>query len=337
VSPEYLRQHIDEMVAVTIDDLVSDFLLLPRGPNYIEYAEFRDAYEILRRTTEVFGQFDAATVLAALKLNSRAFGVLRAILGMTPPEWADLTREDVGSDVTQGSARQLDRACRANPDYFATAAPVSKTRIEAMVSVAVQLIRKGVPDGQEGVVHRLAKVDTMAGLESLQYVAHEDVSYSMLLYERYLGRPFAAHRDAVSDLIGEVMETAVEDQLRQNEVGYRKTKRAERIPGFGQAPDFCIPDEHSPGVVIEAKITSDDGTARDKVTRIRRLATQRDEHVQAGRPTYQVIACIDGRGFRERRADMRQMLLALDGMVFTTATLDRLVSSSRLRDYAVSG
>jgi hypothetical protein len=80
--------------------------------------------------------------------------------------------------------------------------------------------------------------------------------------------------------------------------------------------------------------TIDDGTARDKVTRIMRLATQRDEHVRGGRPSYEAIACIDGRGFRERRADMRQMLLALDGKVFTTATLDQLVANTRLGDHA---
>jgi hypothetical protein len=51
-------------------------------------------------------------------------------------------------------------------------------------------------------------------------------------------------------------------------MSYRKTKRAERITGFDQAPDFIIPDEFNPAVVIEAKLTEDDGTARDKVTRV---------------------------------------------------------------------
>ena len=92
---------------------------------------------------------------------------------------------------------------------------------------------------------------------------------------------------------------------------YRKTGRGEGIPGFGQAPDFCVPDEVSPAIVIEAKITSDDGTARDKVARIKELETQRNHHVDEGRPHYEVVACIDGRGFRERREDMRQMLLRL--------------------------
>ncbi len=35
--------------------------------------------------------------------------------------------------------------------------------------------------------------------------------HSLLLYERYLGRPFAGHRDAVSELVGELMESAIEE------------------------------------------------------------------------------------------------------------------------------
>jgi hypothetical protein len=205
-----------------------------------------------------------------------------------------------------------------------------------MVDIGVEYITNGAPAAADGVVHRLGRVDTENGLDSLRYVAAENIPYPMLLYERYLGRPFAGHRDAVSELVGEVMENAVEDRMRVADVPYRKTKRAERIPGFGQAPDFCVPDELHPIAVIEAKITSDDGTARDKVTRIMRLATQRDEHVRDGRAPYEVIACVDGRGFRQRRADMRQMLLALDGKVFTAASLDQLVEYTRLREYRLT-
>lgn len=105
------------------------------------------------------------------------------------------------------------------------------------------------------------------------------------------------------------------------------------LPGFGQAPDFCIPDEVNPAVVIEAKVTSDDGTAQDKVARIKELETQRRKHAAAGRPSYEVVACIDGRGFRERREDMRQMLLRLNGKVFTTASLDQLIIHTRIREF----
>ncbi len=167
----------------------------------------------------------------------------------------------------------------------------------------------------------------------MTHATQENVPYAVLLYERYLGRPFATHRDAVSELVGEVMENAIEQRLREAGVSYRKTGRAERIPGFGQAPDFCIPDELNPSVIIEAKVTSDDGTARDKVTRIKELETQRNKHLQEGRQPYEVVACIDGRGFRQRRADMRDLLLRLTGKVFTAATLDRLIESTGIREF----
>src|ERR1700681_4207257 len=69
------------------------------------------------------------------------------------------------------------------------------------------------------------------------------VPYAMLLYERFLGRPFAGHRDSVSELIGDVLESPIETQLAEAKISFRKTKRAERVSGFDQAPDFIIPDE----------------------------------------------------------------------------------------------
>ena len=90
----------------------------------------------------------------------------------------------------------------------------------------------------------------------------------MLLYERFLGRPFSSHRDSISELVGDSLESAIEEVLSTAGVSYRKTKRAGRIEGFDQAPDFTVPSEFNPQVVIEAKLTEDDGTARDKVTRI---------------------------------------------------------------------
>ena len=86
-------------------------------------------------------------------------------------------------------------------------------------------------------------------------------------------------------------------------------------------------------MVIEAKLTSDDGTARDKVARIKELETQRNQHEAEGRPHYEVVACIDGRGFRERREDMRHMLLRLKGKVFTMATLDQLITHTRIQEF----
>jgi hypothetical protein len=155
----------------------------------------------------------------------------------------------------------------------------------------------------------------------------------MLLYERFLGRPFAGHRDSVSELIGDGLESAIEDALVQAGITFRKTRRAERIAGFDQAPDFIIPDEFEPSVIIEAKLTEDDGTARDKATRILRLCDMSAERERNGGRRYEVIACLAGRGFGVRREDMRQMILKTNGKIFTPKTLDRLVDCSSLRNF----
>ena len=68
-------------------------------------------------------------------------------------------------------------------------------------------------------------------------------------------------------------------------------------------------------------------TARDRVARVHRLRTLRD---QAGHP-YDVIACIAGRGFKVRREDMRPLLPATDGNVFTLPTMHRLIDQTRIR------
>ncbi len=337
LNQEELETCIEEMVNVTFADLSSEFLLMPTGTGFIRYPDFQVAYEVLKRNTTGFRNLTVETVRSALEENSLVLGVMRSVLGMTAPEWAELARTELGSDINQGAARVIDKNCKTSDFYRKLVARNSATktmeRIDALIKVALQYIEKGAPPEQDGVLHRLAKFDTTFGPESLEHAARENVPYAVLLYERYLGRPFATHRDAVSELVGEVMENAVEQRLREAGISYRKTGRAERIPGFGQAPDFCIPDELNPVVIIEAKITSDDGTARDKVTRIKELETQRNKHVTEGKPRYEVVACIDGRGFRQRRADMRDLLLRLGGKVFTAATLDRLIANTGIREF----
>jgi hypothetical protein len=337
LNQEELEQRIEEMVTATITDLSSEFLLMPTGPGFVKYPDFQSAYEVLKRRTGAFHDLSFETVRAALLENSLVLGVLRSILGMTAPEWAELARVELNSDITQGAARGIDKDCRRT-DYYLNltrrqSALKTLQRIDSLIRVAVQYIGEGAPTVQDGFLHRLAKFDTTYGKKSLAHAAIENVPYAVLLYERYLGRPFAAHRDAVSELVGEVMENAIEQRLREAGVSYRKTGRAERIPGFGQAPDFCIPDEINPAVIIEAKVTSDDGTARDKVARVKELETQRNKHVQEGKPWYEVVACIDGRGFRQRRADMRVLILRLNGKVFTASTLDHLIAHTRISKF----
>jgi hypothetical protein len=340
VSREELLTDLDAFVDATYADLESSFLVMPKGKNFVEYVRFRDAYEVLKRRTGAFGEFTPEKVWEAMREDALAFVVLRAVLGMTPPEWAELAATELGADVTQGAARTLDQRCRADKEYAARLDPSrsrkTMDRIGAMIEVACKYVSEGAPPGAADTVHRLAKADTAEGLASLQRAADMGVPYAVLLYERLMGRPFASHRDSVSELIGEAMEGAIESRLHRARITYRKTGRAERLPGFDQAPDFVVPDEYSPRVVIEAKITNDDGTARDKFTRIIHLAELSREREARGEEGFEVVACIDGRGFGVRREDMRRLLTSIDGKVFTLRTLDQLLPHTTLRRFASS-
>jgi hypothetical protein len=328
-----IEANFDIFINTVFSTLQSSFLLLPRGPGFVTYQDFQQAYEVLKRHTAGFSVVKPKNVMDALKEDALAFVILRTILGFTPPELAYIAAKASGVAISQNFARTLDRRVRIERWVFQSLSSQNRKRITALVAAACQLLEEGVGEVPEGMIHRLDKADTRSGLNSLRHLADEGVPYAMLLYERFLGRPFAGHRDSVSELVGEVMENAVEERLRKAGVSFRKTKRAERIEGFDQAPDFIIPDEWNPQIVIEAKITEDDGTARDKVTRIQHLTEISNQRQLQGQPDFQVIACIDGRGFGVRREDMRKLLVATRGRVFTLKTLDYLVTSTDLQRF----
>jgi hypothetical protein len=333
VSLDVVLQDPESYVDAVFSCLESEFLILPKGAGFVEYPVFERGYEALKVATAGFSQFDPNKVFPVTVSEPIAIVVLRSMLGFTPPEWGYVTTQKTGVSVTQGFVRSLDRKVRMTPEKGLNTNGVTKERLKAMVQTACQLLSAGAPDVDIDQLHRLDKADTKHGAEGIRNLSIIGLPYAMLLYERFLGRPFAGHRDSVSEIIGDSLESAIEDVLSRAGVSFRKTKRAERIEGFDQTPDFIIPSEFNPQIIIEAKITEDDGTARDKVTRIQHLG----ELSLAGRaeddPKYEVIACIGGRGFGVRREDMKKMILATRGKVFTANTLNRLVDCTRIGEF----
>lgn len=322
----------DPLVDEVFGELKSSFIQMPKGEGFIDYPTFEKGYQTLKRCTDAFASVTPETVLAAVREAPISFIVFRCILGFTPPEWAYVTMEMTGIEVDQGAARSIDRKFRLRPmGPMVDGNGITGKRVRAMIEAGVRTLMQGAGVVPPGIVHRLDKADTAAGVKSLQSVSDLGAPYPVLLYERFLGRPYATHRDSVSELVGEVVEVAVKNVLTEAKVSFRETKRAERIPGFDQAPDFIIPDEFTPVALIEAKLTEDDGTARDKVARVQRLRTLRDEQ----RKDYDVIACIAGRGFKTRREDMRRLLQATGGKVFTLATMHLLIDCTRIQEYRV--
>lgn len=331
---EQVQASLDTYVDEVFEALHSEFLTMPKGAGFIEYPVFERGYEALKRVTHGFRDLSPEAIIQTVYELPIALIVLRTMLGFTPPEWAYVTTQRTNVEVPQGAARTLDRAVRLNPlAPLRARGNVTEQRIRALLTTACQLLAEKAPH-TPGELHRLDKADTVQGLASLQALANLGVPYAMLLYERFLGRPFAGHRDSVSELVGDVLEAGIEAVLTEAGISFRKTKRAERVTSFDQAPDFIVPNEFNPQVVIEAKITEDDGTARDKVTRVQHLGElSMQGQDPLAPPRFEVIACIAGRGFKVRREDMKKLLLATRGKVFTLGNLNQLVECSRLVEF----
>ncbi len=334
VSFDEVRSNLDVYVDEVFGCLESEFLVMPKGKGFVEFSTFEAGYEALKRATRDFRDVTPATVTPAVFETPISLVVLRCMLGFTPPEWAYYALLHTGVKVTQSAAHTIDRNIRMKPGLALTRnGGITERRIHALIAAACHILESGAPKVSPDNLHRFDKVDTMAGLISLQSLGNLGVPYSILLYERFLGRPFAGHRDSISELVGNIVENAIEGVLSRAGVSFRKTKRAERLPGFDQAPDFVVPNEFNPQIVIEAKLTEDDGTARDKVTRVQHLGSLSIEGQPTGQPKFEVVACIAGRGFDVRREDMKKLLLSTRGKVFTLQNMKQIVEHTRLAEF----
>lgn len=332
VSFEELQSNTAVYVERVFESLESDFLTMPRGSGFVDPEVFSRGYQAIIDATDGFSTLDPERLFQAVCETPIALVVIRAILGFSPPEWADLASVTTGERIDHGWVRGLDRSVRIKPERRIGGAPMQARRIRALITAACELLSQPAPAIGSDQIHRLDKIDTAQGLESLRRVAREGVSYASLLYERYLGRPFASHRDSVSELVGATLESRIARNLAEAGIPYYQTGRAERVDGWVQAPDFFAPDYKEPVAVIEAKVTQDDGTARDKVARVIRLAEIRNQREREGRQSFDVIACISGRGFGVRVADMEALLIATRGKVFTLSQIDEMIDNTRLAE-----
>ena len=334
VTFDELQGDLDAHVDAVFGSLESDFLVMPKGKGFVEFPVFEGGYEALKRATDGFRRVTLDRIAPVVSDHPISLIVLRCMLGLTPPEWAYCATRHTGVAVSQAAARTIDRDIRMRPDVaLSTKGSLTGSRIEALINTACHFLESGAPETPPDTLHRLDKADTKAGLPSVQSFADLGAPYSMLLYERLLGRPFAGHRDSVSELVGDIVENAIDEILTRAGVSFRRTGRAERVPGFDQTPDFIVPNEFNPQVVIEAKLTEDDGTARDKITRVQHLGTLSREGRPTGQPRFEVVACIAGRGFGVRREDMKKLLLATRGKVFTLQNLHELIGHTRLSEF----
>ena len=259
-----------------------------------ERDEFERGYKALRTATRRGAELSGEALLRAIGEEPRAWLVLRCMVGMSPGEAAYLAVEEAAGRgealiIDQADAREIDaRAKRGQQLLFDTPPRGSRQQrydrlLRTVVPLLADVLRHPVPAVPPDRIHRLDKCDSRGGeTTAAKMLSTGKVPYSELLYERLLGRPYASHRDSVSGIVGKLIENAITELLERHGIDGRATRDRESVPGFEQAPDFLIPAKKAE-VIIEAKLTEDDGTARDKVARVQALRQYEDARPVAKR------------------------------------------------------
>ena len=116
----------DPFIDAVFDSLQSSFLILPKGVGFVPYADFAQAYEALKRSTQGFAQVEPPRVMQAIQQDALSLVVLRAILGFSPPELAFVAVERTGVHVSQSFARSLDREVRENRRLMDACTPLRR-------------------------------------------------------------------------------------------------------------------------------------------------------------------------------------------------------------------
>src|SRR5688572_17122515 len=119
LTPQELRAQLPAVTDQIFSALQSQFLVMPKGPRFVEYADFQQAYEVLRRHTRAYELITSNSVQDALKDDALCWVVLRAMLGLSPPEWAHLASSQDGVAVSQNFARDFDSRCKDERNLFA--------------------------------------------------------------------------------------------------------------------------------------------------------------------------------------------------------------------------
>ena len=148
VGFDEVRSNLDACVDAVFGCLESEFLVMPKGDGFVEFPDFENGYEALKRATGSFREVTPGTVAPVVFETPIALVVLRCMLGFTPSEWAYHTSRHTGVNVTQSAARAIDRSIRMQPDgALSKRGRVTERRIRALA--ACHALQSGVPEDCE--------------------------------------------------------------------------------------------------------------------------------------------------------------------------------------------
>ncbi|HQN09309.1 MAG TPA: hypothetical protein PLL76_20925 [Thermoanaerobaculia bacterium] len=287
--------------------------VIPWSDRIVSEEDFRKVYTRTVELTDGLHKPSAETLSEALRRYPRSLMVFRLISGYQWEELSDIVGLIRGVKIGKEVLHRVETGEQELGEREREA--VAGTLFDLIAGRAMPL-----PDFLDPAAYRTrnAKIDTKRGWTSVAKAVEDSLDLGHLLYERYTGRPFAYVRDALSEAKGDILESAVEKLLRDHKIPFERIED-NRLAGYEQAPDFVLPSRKHPSVFIEAKLSEDGGTSRDKAGRIERLF-----HGIGSKPIA-LVAVIDGKGFRRINDVLAPILKHTRGRTFFLSNLSELV------------
>lgn len=267
------------------------------------------------RTVELTGGLQEPTpelLAEVLRTFPPSLMVFRLVSGYQWEELADIVEIVRGVSMRKDLLQKVERG----------AAVLTEPGIEALAATLFDVIggrEMKLPETLDPGEYRTrnTKVDTKEGWKSVAQAVKGPLDLGHVLYERYMGRPFAYVRDAGSRAKGRILEAAIAALFKAENIPFEAIED-NRLEGFSQAPDFVLPSRAKPVVLIEAKLSEDGGTSRDKAGRIEKLF-----HEIGDRPIA-LVAVVDGKGFRRINDTLAPILRHTRGRTFFLGNLNQL-------------
>ena len=292
------------------------FHLIPWDEQRIVARErFLAVYDAVVERTAQFTDITPEKLAEIMREIPAALIVFRTIAGYRAQELAYVVDTKFGVPLSEDAIRKYELLDKPLPEKeWERISFVAKALVAAVQGTLLPR-----PTAGSGFIDRSQKFDTEHGWSDVARFARSGAPYGVVLYERYLGRPFAYVVDALSGMKAALLEGPIAALLDQHGIPYYRSRPIDKIPGFEQAPDFLIPDKDNPEIVIEAKLAEDGGTARDKASRIERLSKTTEPKGLL------LIAVVDGKGFYRINDVLMPIMRITRGQTYTLQTLEQMM------------
>lgn len=311
---------------------IASLLYRPHLAAQFAYVQWRDEYQLSNiekayskafDLTEGFSKTGVDGLASVIQEEPITLRIFRLIIGYTTSEFAvavseAASRTNLGA-VTKGRVEAIEVGTVPSEDVArACARAIELLMTGQMWAVATGEFRS-----------KLEKPDTLGGWDTVRDFAATGVPYHIFLHQRHYGGPFRTLLDATSSARGEILELPLDELLTANRVPFVRTgshSQSEIANRFNltvrPAPDFVIFEgSRTLRAIIECKQANDGGTARDKASRFRTLATEASR--LGGIPLFAVL---DGLGWQRVADALGPVVRDTAGRVFSLATLNEMLA-----------